>query len=236
MPRLTNYVWIAGLAAGTAAGVTTATLWSGHRATSAPAAASAPAVAPPSAADTISERADAGRIMGSPNVTAWIIEGSDFQCPFCKAWHDDSYAAVIKDYVTTGKFRFAFMNYPLPDLHQNAQAAAEAAMCASAQGKFWPMHESLFATQHEWEHMPVPIPVFDALAMKAGVNPAAWRSCMSTHATAALIAADKTRLRGQGMKGTPTFFIGNQVMVNMVIPLPAFRDSVNKALAKAAKP
>ena len=89
--------------------------------------------------DSISERADRGRIRGNPQAGLWIIEASDFQCPYCKMWHDSTYGSLVKDYVESGKVRLAYLNFPLSQ-HQNAMPAAEAAMCASVQDKFWPMH------------------------------------------------------------------------------------------------
>src|SRR5665213_2320624 len=96
--------------------------------------------------DSTNDRADAGRILGSPNAKVWVVMASDFQCPYCKAWHDASFQKLVKDYVNTGRVRLAFLNMPL-SIHPNALPAAEAAMCASVQNKFWPMQEALFATQ-----------------------------------------------------------------------------------------
>src|SRR5438105_1480947 len=83
--------------------------------------------------DSISDRADRGRILGDTAAQVWLIMASDFQCPFCKQWHDAKFAEIMKEYVTPGRVRLAFLNYPLQQ-HQNAIPAAEAAMCASVQG------------------------------------------------------------------------------------------------------
>lgn len=182
-------------------------------------------------ADSISAKADAGRILGSPTAKVWLIEASDFQCPFCKQWHDESYATIIKDYVNTGKVRYAFLNDPL-SMHQFSMQAAEAGMCASVQDKFWPMHEALFATQHQWEVLPDPAAFFDSLAAKASVNLAEWRTCVRTHATRPIIDADRYRLRASGVESTPTFFVGSQRFEG-VQPLPLLRKVLDDALAKA---
>ncbi len=185
-------------------------------------------------ADSISTRADAGRILGSPTAKVWLIEASDFQCPFCKQWHDESYATIIKDYVNTGKVRYAFLNDPL-SMHQFSMQAAEAAMCASVQDKFWPMHQALFATQHQWEVLPNPAAYFDSLAVKAGVNADEWRTCVRTHATRPIIDADRYRLRASGVQSTPTFFVGSQRLEG-VQPLAVMRQVLDQALAKAGTP
>ena len=184
--------------------------------------------------DSVSAAADRGRIRGSADAPVWFIEVSDFQCPFCKQWHDASFAAIDSAYVKTGKVRMAYLNFPLTSIHPNAQAAAEAAMCASVQDKFWPMHESLFATQDRWESQRNPVPTFDSLAVAAGVNAKAWRDCMSTHATAKLIEADHDRSRGAGVRSTPTFFIGDRKFEG-AYPTDSFRVALDSAIAKNSR-
>ncbi len=187
--------------------------------------------APPPGADSLLARADSGRIEGSPTAKVWVIEASDFQCPYCKEWHDQSYKTILDDYVKTGKIRFAFLNDPL-SIHQHSVQAAEAAMCASAQGKFWPMHQELFATQNKWDGPANPAAFFDSLAVKAGVNAPEWRRCVNTHAMQSLIEADQSRLRSAGVQATPTFFVGGR-MLEGVQPMAAMRQAIDEALAKA---
>lgn len=181
--------------------------------------------------DSLLARADSGRIEGSPTAKVWLIEASDFQCPYCKEWHDQSYQALYDEYVKTGKIRFAFLNDPL-SIHQHSVQAAEAAMCASAQGKFWPMHQELFATQGHWDGPANPAPYFDSLAVKAGVNASEWRRCVNTHEMQPLIEADQSRLRRAGVQATPTFFVGAQKMEG-VQPMAVLRKALDQALAKA---
>ena len=183
--------------------------------------------------DSVSAAADRGRIRGSASAPVWLIEVSDFQCPYCKQWHDASFAAIDSEYVKTGKVRLAYLNFPLSSIHAHARAASEAAMCASVQGKFWPLHESLFTTQERWEEQANPIPTFDSLAVAAGVDAAAWRSCMSSHATAKLIDADRDRSRSAGVQSTPTFFIGDRKLEG-AYPTDSFRVAIDSALAHAS--
>lgn len=184
--------------------------------------------------DSVSAAADRGRIRGSANAPVWFIEVSDFQCPYCKQWHDASFAAIDSEYVKTGKVRMAYLNFPLSSIHPNARAAAEAAMCASVQDKFWQMHESLFSTQPRWEDQANPVPTFDSLAVAAGVNPKAWRDCMTTHATAKLIDADRDRSASAGVHSTPTFFVGDRKLEG-AYPTDSFRVAIDSALAKKAR-
>ena len=184
--------------------------------------------------DSISERADRGRIQGRADAPVWFIEASDFQCPFCKIFHDSAYPQIVRAYVATGKVRMAYLNFPL-SIHQHSLVAAEAAMCASVQDHFWPMHDSLFASQDRWASTADPMPVFQALAGEVGASVPAWRSCMDSHATRALIQADRDRSRSAGVNSTPSFFIGDQ-RIEGAAPYAAFRDTIEAQLAKHAKP
>ena len=181
-----------------------------------PAAATGAVAAPASTAnphDSITDLADRGRILGDSSAKVWVLMASDFQCPFCKEWHDANFASLVKSYVDTKRIRLAFINMPL-SMHPNAVPAAEAAMCASVQNKFWPMHEALFASQSTWEELPDPKPKLDSIAASIGVAMPAWRDCVSHHSTLALIQADHDRIRNAGVNSTPTFFVAGKMIVN----------------------
>src|SRR3989344_1757621 len=83
-----------------------------------------------------------------------VVEFSDFQCPFCKRFFDDTYSKLKKDYIDTGKIAFGFRHYPLSSIHPNAQKAGEATECANEQGKFWEYHDLLFQQQNGWANLP----------------------------------------------------------------------------------
>jgi protein-disulfide isomerase len=179
-------------------------------------------------------RADSGRIRGAPTARVWVVEVSDFQCPYCKMWHDSTYATIVREYVETGKVRMAFVNFPLGN-HANAVPAAEAAMCASAQGKFWDVHSAIFDTQERWATLPDAKPVFDSLATSHGVSLTAWRECMSTHAMLPLIQADRDRGSQAGVRSTPSFLIGGDAIAGAQ-PVETFRAAIEKALRAAPAP
>jgi protein-disulfide isomerase len=181
--------------------------------------------------DSLSDRADRGRILGDSAAPLWVIMASDFQCPFCKQWEDANYTKVVKDYVKTGRVRLAFLNMPL-SMHRNALPASEAAMCASVQNKFWPMHDTLFASQTQWEVLPDPRPKFDSITKALGVDMPQWRACMAQHATLALIDADRDRARQAGVNSTPTFFVGNQTLAGADANVSAAIDAALKAKRK----
>jgi protein-disulfide isomerase len=181
--------------------------------------------------DSISDLADHGRILGDSSATVWVIMASDFQCPFCKQWEDANYAQIVKDYVKTGRVRLAFLNMPL-SMHRNALPASEAAMCASVQNKFWQMHDTLFASQAQWEVLPDPRAKFDSITSALGVDMPQWRSCMAQHSTVALINADRDRARQAGVNSTPTFFVGNQTLTGADANVRGAIDAALKARSK----
>jgi protein-disulfide isomerase len=209
----------------------------------APAAAASPtteapvnqAVAPAAAStsnDPLVARADSGRIRGNPNARVWMILSSDFQCPYCKMWHDSADATIRREYIDNGKVRLAFVNYPIGS-HQNAVPAAEYAMCASAQNKFWEMHDALFAAQDKWVPLPKPGPTLEALATSVGVELNALRACVSSHKMLPLIQADHEKATQAGVRATPSFFIGNQLLEGVQMPAD-LRKVLDAALASAA--
>ena len=156
---------------------------------------------------------------------------SDFQCPYCKMWHDSTYGALQREYVETGKVRLAYMNLPLPS-HANAWPAAEAAMCAGAQGRFWEMHDALFDSQERWSGRSDAEAYFaDSLAGRVGVNAAAMRSCMAADRMRPLIQADLDRSVASGVQSTPTFIIGDGAMVRGAAPASEFRRVIDSVLA-----
>jgi len=181
-----------------------------------------------SADSALLKRADHGRIEGSASAPVWVIEVSDFQCPYCRQFHDESYGELKLAYVDSGKVRIAYVNFPL-SMHKNAYAASEAAMCAAAQDKFWPMHDALFTTQKQWEGLPSPQHMFDSLAVAQGVDLPAYQKCVSGHLTKPLIDADIDRATKQGVESTPTFLIGG-MMVTGAQPVANFRHAIDSAL------
>jgi len=197
----------------------------------APAAnASAASATPAAQQDPLVTAADRGRIEGDANAKTWLIVASDFQCPFCKQWHDESYKTVYDEYVRSGKIKVAYVNYPLQQ-HQHAMATAEAAMCAAAQGKFWPYHEALFATQKGWESLSSPAAVLDSIAGAVGLDKAAWKQCVDSGKMKPLIDADRDRSAAAGVQSTPSFIIGDRVMLG-VQPIERLRAALDSEIAK----
>jgi protein-disulfide isomerase len=198
----------------------------------------AAAAAPSAVASEVDPRvavADTARIRGNPDAKVWLVMASDFQCPACKHWHDKFAPEIMHDYVETGKVRFAYTNFPIDHLHPHARAAAEAAMCAAAQGKFWGIHDRLFASQNEWAALADPGPVFSRLASESGVEMDAWNRCVADGVMAPLVAGDRTRGENGGVDQTPYFFIGDR-RVGGAVPASFMRALLDSALMKAGAP
>jgi protein-disulfide isomerase len=179
------------------------------------------------------ERADRARITGNANAPVWMVIVSDFQCPYCKTWHDSTLPAIRREYVATGKIRMAYINLPLP-MHPHAWPAAETAMCAGLQGRFWEMGDKLFETQPGWEQLPKVEPYFDSLATSVGVQLPALHSCLAAHTTRPLIQSDYDRSVAAGVNSTPTFLIGNS-MVRGAQPIQNFRAVLDSVIAAAGR-
>jgi protein-disulfide isomerase len=187
------------------------------------------------APDSLVALGDQSRILGAVSAPVWVIIVSDFQCPFCKVWHDETFPALKREFVDNGQIRLAYVNLPLPQ-HQHARVTAELALCAGAQGKFWEYHDALFDTQAEWSSLPAGTPFFDGLATRAGVDPAQMRSCMQGGQMGALVDADYQRGVEAKVKSTPTFMIGNGIRLQGAQPIESFRKAIADARAGSTTP
>ncbi len=207
--------------------------------TTLPVAATAPATAQP-AGDTLADsvliaRADQGRLMGRDSGAIWVVMMSDFQCPYCKTWHDASMASIKKEYVQTGRVRMAYLNLPLP-MHPHARAEAEAALCAGVQKKFWEYSEALFAKQPAIAKRTTVQPTLDSIATTLSLDMPAFGSCQKREAIRALVESDIQQATKAGINSTPSFLIGD-FLVQGALELPDFRRAIDTALktAKLAK-
>ena len=171
------------------------------------------------------------RTKGRPGAPVTVYEMSDFQCPYCKAFALATLPLLEREYVTSGRVRFVYINLPLPSLHANATAAAEAALCAAHQHKFWPMHDLLFRHQDDWAKLADPSPALLTLGDSAGADHARLAACLAAHATAAEVQADAERARRAGAVSTPTFYIEGGLLEGNA-PVEVFRavlDSVYRS-------
>jgi protein-disulfide isomerase len=90
-------------------------------------------------------------IEGEPSAKVVVAEFSDFQCPFCKQWTEQSLRQLRTE--LGDDVALAFLHFPIVQIHPNAGNASLVAVCAGKQGKFWEMHDLLFARQTEWANL-----------------------------------------------------------------------------------
>src|SRR6267143_1759458 len=107
----------------------------------------------------------AARTMGRADAPVTVYEMSDFQCPYCREFALSTMPLLEREYVQPGKVRFVYINLPLTSLHKNAAAAAEVALCAARQQRFWPMHDLLFRHQDQWAPLADPQSLLRTLAI-----------------------------------------------------------------------
>jgi len=175
-------------------------------------------------------RADLGRIRGRDSAPVWIVVISDFQCPFCKRWHEETAPLLERDYVRTGKARIAYLNFPV-NTHRNAPPAHEFAMCAAEQERFWPIADALFESQGAWKNLVDPTAFFDSLAFSLRLDRMRLRSCLAGGEQRALIRADYERSVSIGVGSTPSFLVGGTPIVGAQ-PYEVFARAVDSALAR----
>lgn len=185
----------------------------------------------------VSAQADgiAARTKGSPDAPVVMYEMSDFQCPYCRDFALETMPALEREYITSGKIRLTFINLPLVKVHTNTMAAAEVAMCAARQGKFWPVHDRLFQHQGQWAEQKDPGPYLLALADSARVDHAQLADCVTSGATRPAIEADAAAARRAGAHSTPTFYIEGG-LIEGAAPLAAFRAALDSVYRSKTAP
>ena len=159
---------------------------------------------------------------GPANAPIELVEFSDFQCPFCYRSFP-TVKQVMETY--SGKVRFVYRNYPLPN-HPNARPAAEAAQCANEQGQFWPYHDRLFANQSKLSDSDL-----KASAAALGLDAGRFNACLDSHKYQARVEADTKAGNEAGVNGTPAFFINGRLLSGAQ-PFDEFKKIIDEELAK----
>lgn len=174
-------------------------------------------------------RADLARIEGQPTAKHWILIVSDFQCPYCKEFHDKTAALVRKEFIQPGIARLAYIHFPLR-MHPNAVPAAEASMCAAAQGKFWPFHDRLFATQQRWAAESAPDATYRTFARELGLALPEFEQCLRDDVMLPMIQADYQRGVQIGVGSTPTILVDN-IKLDGNAPIGSIRQAMQRVRA-----
>jgi protein-disulfide isomerase len=138
--------------------------------------------------------------LGEQDVT--VVEFTDYECPFCKRFHQTTFKSLSRDYIDTGKVRWVVLDLPLP-MHPNARQAAQAAHCAGEQQRFWQMREALF------ENAPLGGPEsLRDYGQELGLDEPSFQNCLASDRYLSQVDRDSEAATGVRITGTPTFIIG----------------------------
>jgi len=161
-----------------------------------------PVQAASSKPDTARVYANDRPALGAPDAPVTVVEFTDYECPFCKRFHQTTFKSLKRDYIDTGKVRWVVLDLPLP-IHPNAGKTAQAAHCAGEQDKFWEMRAVLF------DNAPTPNP--ESLASygrQLGLDKQTFEDCLISDRYLSQIGNDSQAAAGNRITGTPTFIIG----------------------------
>jgi protein-disulfide isomerase len=174
-----------------------------------------------------------GYLLGDPNAPVQVLEFADFECPACGSFTTLTEPDVRKRLVETGQISFRFLDFPL-SMHRNSWDASMAAACANEQGKFWEMHDQIFANQDRWATQVTnrPRAVFTPLAQSIGLDMAKWNQCYDEQRYKQQIAANLREGERRRVGSTPTFVIGSR-MIGDAMGWDEFKAYVDSALAEA---
>lgn len=176
------------------------------------------------------------RAKGAVTAPVTVYEMSDFQCPYCRRFALETFRSLEREYISPGKVRWVFVNFPLTSIHANAVAAAATAVCAARQGAFWPMHDLIYQYQEIWSPLKEPGPFFVSLADSVGISKPKLVECVKSPATEAEIRYEAEGAERAGAGSTPTFYIEGGLLTG-AHPLPVFRQVLDSVLAtKASRP
>jgi predicted DsbA family dithiol-disulfide isomerase len=159
--------------------------------------------------------------LGPPSAPVTLVVFSDFQCPYCKKF-SSTLAEVSKKY--GDKVRIVFRQFPLTKIHPDAMNAAEAALCAADQKRFWEMHDLLFQDQSDLE-----IEALRKRANKLGLDVNAFNACLDSSQHAAQIHEDIVAGTSAGADSTPTTFVNGRYL-NGAQPLNALSAIIEEEL------
>ena len=164
-----------------------------------------------------------------------LVEFSDYQCPFCARHARETFAEIERDYLATGKIKYVFRDFPIEAIHRDAVRAAEAARCAGEQGRYWEMHDRLFNNQEKLDS--------DQLSRHAktlGLDVEKFDECLDTLKYAGEVRKSVAEGMEVGVRGTPTFFLGesagdgavkNWRIIRGAQRFPVFKEAIDAMIS-----
>jgi len=160
--------------------------------------------------------------LGPDNAPITIVEFSDFQCPFCRRFHSETYQALLNAY--PNQIRFVYRNLPLTSIHPDAMPSAIASLCANDQNVYWDYHEKLFSGET------LDRETFVQYAADLDINVDEFTACLDSGKHDNFIQQDMDFALNLGVQSTPTFFINGLAIVGAQ-PLSSFQQIIDKELA-----
>ncbi len=170
---------------------------------------------------------DPARVKGDPRAPVTIVEFSDFQCPYCKKSESTLHELLAK---YKGRVKLAYLDFPLREIHPQAESAAEAARCAGEQGRFWEYHDALYADQSKLDGAELL-----AQARALHLDEKSFQSCLDGGKFKSKIDADLAQGSKVGVAGTPGFFV-NGVFLSGARPEADFEKIIDSQLAMLGTP
>ena len=164
---------------------------------------------------------DSDHIRGNSNAKITLLEYSDFQCPFCQR-HLPTITQLLDQY--GDDIRVVYRHFPLTSIHPQAQISAEASECAAEQGKFWEMHDMLFANQTALD-----VASLKKYAGQLGLNQSQFDGCVDSGKYTAKVNAQAAEAQAAGITGTPGTFVNDQ-LVKGAYPVTTFQQIIDPML------
>ena len=183
----------------------------------------------PADADVARERADRNRIKGQEGAPVRVVEISDFQCPFCRQFHEQTLTRLDSAYIEPGSVSYLWIAYANPG-HPQAFVSTEAAYCAGAVGKFWPMHDILFERQEEWSGVADAYALFLTYADELNIDTDSFGSCVRNSVLAPLVLRDYASVTQAGISSTPYFILGDSVALRGAADFGTFSSAIDTLL------
>ena len=169
-------------------------------------------------------------VKGDPKAKLTIVEFADYQCPFCERFFTQAYPQIQKEYVDTGKAKFVYKN--LAFLGKESTDAANAALCAKEQNKFWEYHDYLFTHQNGENRGAFSGDNLKKFASEVGLNTTAFNACLDAQRYSAQVEADNAEASRNGFNSTPSVAVGKTAIIGAQ-PYAQFKTAIEAELAKA---
>ena len=177
-----------------------------------------------------------GFSVGKENAPLVLVEYTDYQCPFCQRYHNDSFAQIKTNFIDTGKVRYTSRDFPLP-FHENARRSATAARCAAEQGKFWELRHTMIVNANQLQ-----ADKLGGYAQSASLDVPKFQACVDSDKFKAAIDKDIAEGSAAGINGTPSFVLGRiengklqGVRMVGAMPYAQFEAKIQDMLKQTAK-